>query len=179
MKRLVIAGSVLALGITGISAGNAAPAVTKITGGGQTLVPTDGGAGDTIAFTAQTDGTAEGVKGQFQYVDRTGGTGQGQQTYHGTVTCVALLTTDGPNFGVIGGYSGETPFRIDIIDNGSGKANDDANGTDMIVVRQGEDAEDGNDQGSDTALCDNEDETADATLSRGNVTIHKAKAPKG
>jgi hypothetical protein len=176
VKRLVIGAAVLALGIAGMSAGSAAPAVTKITGGGQTLVPTDGGAGDTIAFSAQTDGTAEGVKGQFQYVDRTGGTGAGQTVYHGTVTCVALLPSDGPNVGVIGGTSTEgIPFRIDVIDNGSGKAHDDANGTDLIVVRQGAAAQDGGDDGTDTALCDDEDETADADLSRGNVTIHKAK----
>jgi hypothetical protein len=173
VKRVIVAGAVLALGIAGMSASSAAPAVTKITGGGQTLVPTDGGAGDTIAFTAQTDGTPEGVKGQFQYVDRTGGTGQGQTVYHGTVTCVALLPSDGPNVGVIGGVSNGIPFRIDVIDNGQGSAADN----DLIVVRHGEDAEDGadNDDG-DTALCDDEDETADADLSRGNVTIHKAKA---
>lgn len=171
MKRLVIGVSVIGLAIAGMSTGSAAPAVTKITGGGQTLVPAEGGAGDTIAFTAQTDGTPEGVKGQFQYVDRTGGTGQGQTVHHGTVTCVALLPTDGPNVGVIGGVSEGIPFRIDVIDNGQGSADDN----DLIVVRQGAAAEDGADDDSDdTALCDNEDETADADLSRGNVKIHKA-----
>lgn len=174
MKRLLIAGTVLAVATAGMSVGSAAPAVTKITGGGQTLVPVDGGAGDTIAFTAQTDGTAEGVKGQFQYVDRTGGTGQGQTVHHGEVTCVALLTSDGPNVGVIGGTSTDgVPFRIDVIDNGQGAAAEN----DLIVVRQGDAAQDGGDDDSgDTALCDDEDETADADLSRGNVKIHKAKS---
>jgi len=175
VKRLVVTGAVLALGVAGMSAGSAAPAVTKITGGGHTLVPTDGGAGDTIAFTAQTDGTPEGVKGQFQYVDRTGGTGQGQKVYHGRVTCVALLPSDGPNVGVIGGFSDGVPFRIDVIDNGQGSAAEN----DLIVVRQGDAAQDGGDDDSgDTALCDNEDETADADLSRGNVKIHKQAAAK-
>jgi hypothetical protein len=173
MKRLVVGTTVLALGIVGMSASSAAPAITKITGGGQTLVPADGGAGDTIAFTAQTDGTPEGVKGQFQYVDRTGGTGQGQTVYHGTVTCVALLPSDGPNVGVIGGESDGVPFRIDVIDNGQGSNASN----DLIVVRHGAAAQDGgdNDQ-NDTALCDDETETANADLSRGNVKIHKAKS---
>jgi hypothetical protein len=84
---------------------------------------------------------------------------------------VALLPSDGPNVGVIGGTSNGIPFRIDVIDNGQGSAADN----DLIVVRQGPAAQDGgDDDSSDTALCDDEDETADADLSRGNVKIHKA-----
>lgn len=174
MKRVLISASVLALAVTGMSQSAAAPAVYKVTGGGQTLVPADGGAGDTIAFTAQSQGAeGEAAKGQFQYVDRTGGTGKGQETVHGTVSCVVVFSSGEGGMAAIGGYSrsGEA-FRIDVTDNGSGGGTND-----MIVVRRGAAAQDGSDQDQDdTALCDEEAENADADLSRGNVTIHKAKS---
>jgi hypothetical protein len=74
----------------------------RVTGGGQILVSEDGGAGDTIAFSAQQtrDG---GVRGQVQYVDREGGTGQGQTTYHGTVSC---LEVDGNTATLAGTWNG-------------------------------------------------------------------------
>lgn len=176
MKRILISGAVLTLAITGVSSASAAPAVYKVTGGGQTLVPAGGGAGNTIAFSAQSQGDeGSAAKGQFQYVDRKGtGTGKGQEVVHGTVSCVVVFSrTDEGGMAVIGGTSREgEPFRIDVTDDGQG-----AHGNDMIVVRRGAAAQDGGDDDSgDTALCDSEDETADVALNRGNVKIHKAKA---
>lgn len=183
MKRIVISGAVLALAISGTGLSSAAPATLKITGGGQTLVPEGGGAGDTVGFNAQLDEASNTVKGQFQFVDRTGdGTGRDGQQYHGTVTCVAAFSR--PDDGGAGGVAvfggvlrdGVTPFRVDVTDSGQGEM-----GMDMILVQMGPAAEDGadggpanSDAGSDNELCDAEDETGMA-LSRGNVTIHKAK----
>ncbi len=174
MKRVLISAAVVALAITGVTQASAAPAVTKITGGGQTLVPTTGGAGDTVGFNAQVD-DAGNVKGQFQYVDRTGGTGQGQTVQHGTVTCATVFTRpDGGGAGgvaVFGGLlrDGVTPFRVDVTDDGQGNK-----GSDMILVQTGDAARDGSDDGEDRDLCDQEDEDS-LDLSRGNVTIHKTK----
>lgn len=180
MKRTILVSAVLALGIAGTGVGSAAPATLKITGGGQTLVPDTGGAGDTVGFNAQLDEVSNTVKGQFQYVQRTGdGTGRGGQQYHGTVTCVAAFSR--PDDGGAGGvavFGGElrdgTPFRVDVTDSGQGEM-----GMDMILVQMDEAAEDGADGGptnsdseTDNELCDAEDETG-MSLSRGNVTIHK------
>src|SRR4051812_31886581 len=65
---------------------HAAPAQNKVTGGGQFLVPAGGGAGSTIAFTAQ--GTADAAKGQIQLQDRSGSP---TVRRHGTVQCVDVM----------------------------------------------------------------------------------------
>ncbi len=76
---------------------------------------------------------------------------------------------------VLGGQSraGE-PFRIDVTDDGQGR-----DAMDMISVRRGAAAQDGaDDDENDTSLCDQEDETAQMSLGRGNVKIHKEKATR-
>ncbi len=169
MKRIVISTAVLALACAGLSTASAAPAVHKVTGGGQTLVGTTG-AGNTIAFTAQSAG-AEGAdaKGQFQLQLRDGT----KETIHGTVSCVVVYSaTERGGVAVIGGQSrsGED-FRFDVVDGGEGK---DAG--DMIKLSRGAAARDGGDDDEgDTALCDTEDEAADTEFARGNVQVHKAK----
>jgi hypothetical protein len=92
------------------------------TGGGQILVG-DKGAGDTVAFTAQ--GTAEAAKGQVQYVDREGGTGQGQTVMHGTVTCIDV---QGNIARIAGTWRDGGSFGLYVEDNGEG------DGTDMIQI---------------------------------------------
>lgn len=168
MKRILVSAAVVTLAVAGVASASAAPSSTKVTGGGQTLVPAGGGAGDTIAFTAQTDGS--NVKGQFQDVDRGGtGTGQGQTVTHGYVTCVVVFGED-RGMAVIGGMSkdGTTPYRIDVTDSGQG-----AKGMDMILVRKGAEITDDNGDGD---LCDEDDRPGSLpALDRGNVTIHKAK----
>jgi hypothetical protein len=169
LKRIVISGAVLALAIGSVGISSAAPATTKITGGGQTLVPSGGGAGDTVGFNAQV-GDDGSVKGQFQYVDRTGGTGQGQSVAHGEVTCAAVFSRpEGGGSGGVAAFGGQlrdgTAFRVDVTDNGSG-----AGSTDFILVRTGQDAE-----GDNEGLCDEDDAPDSAPeLDRGNVTIHKS-----
>ena len=142
-----VAGAALAL--TGASAfagqGDAA------TGGGQILVgdagalaqeerarEADAGAGDTIAFTAQ--GTAEAATGQVQYVDREGGTGQGQTVKHGTVTCIDVK---GNVARIAGEWREGGTFGLYVEDNGEG-----GDATDMIAITPdltdcAEDREDG------------------------------------
>jgi hypothetical protein len=173
LKRVLLGAATVALACAGMIPAQAAPAVYKVTGGGQTLIG-ETGAGNTIAFSAQSQG-AEGTdaKGQFQYVDRTGGNGQDQVKAHGNVTCVVVYQgAEGmPATAVIGGETrdGEA-FRIDVTDNGAGGDGVDDN----ILVRFGPDAE-----GDEAGLCDAEDQPEDdelLTLARGNVTIHKAKA---
>jgi hypothetical protein len=181
VKRILASTAVVGLALAGMGTSTAAPAVFKVTGGGQLIdLSTESGAGDTIAFSAQSQGEeGEAAKGQFQYIDRTGGTGQAQEVIHGTVTCVVVYSTGDGGMAVIGGESraGE-PFRIDVTDNGQGGSEDD-----MVSVRRGAEAFDGSDPqdgmpgvSSDTALCDMEQEDADRLLGRGNVTIHKAKS---
>ncbi len=164
MKRIIVSAAVLSLAVAGVSSAQAAPSSTKVTGGGQTLVPVGGGAGDTIAFTAQTDGTT--VKGQFQDVDRAGtGTGQAQTVTHGVVTCVVVFGED-RGMAVIGGQAKDgTAYRIDVTDSGQG-----AQGMDMILVSRGDEITNQDD------LCNTEDAPDELpALDRGNVTIHKQK----
>ncbi len=75
---------------------------------------------------------------------------------------------------VLGGQSrAGQDFRIDVTDDGQGKDT-----MDMVSVRRGAAAQDGDDDGTDTNLCDQEEETAEMSLGRGNVKIHKTKATR-
>lgn len=124
----------------------------RATGGGQVLIGTRGGAGDTIAFTAQNRSTN---LGQVQYVDRTA---TGQTVLHGTVTCLAVSGT----MAKIGGEWGDGgTFQIIVIDNGEGAAASD----DVVTVQNG-----------DPATCSNEDNDDDdpIALARGNAQVYDA-----
>lgn len=172
ITRIALGATVLALGIAGTGTGSAAPAVNKVTGGGQITTAGMQGAGSTVAFTAQSQG-AEGsaAKGQFQLQLRDGAA---KETIHGTISCVVIFaaTMEGmPGMAVLGGESrdGEA-FRIDVTDDGQGNGS-----MDMLLVQRGAAALDGADDGQDTALCDQEEEAANMSLGRGNVKIHKAK----
>jgi hypothetical protein len=173
IRNFVIAAFVLALAIPGFA--SAGSANDRATGGGQiffTFENEDGepsanedivGAGDTIAFTAQ-EGQG-GVKGQVQFIDRTGGTGQGQVKLHGTVTC---LEVEG-NTARIGGTavrnddeSRGSEFQILVVDNGEGAANLEG---DQIAF-----------QFVDSPDCQEQDGEDDyqTTLARGNVQVYDA-----
>jgi hypothetical protein len=125
----------------------------KVTGGGQILLSTDAkGAGSTIAFTAQ--GTAEGAKGQVQYIDRSAG---GKEKFHGSVTCLDVQGT----YGVIGGTltKGATEdapyFVVRVVDNGQG-------GGDMVEFNASGDA----------PACDaGDDNQPEMALGRGNAQV--------
>jgi hypothetical protein len=178
MKRIIVSGAVLALAIAGVQAATAAPAVYKVTGGGQIIEVGATGAGSTLAFTAQSQGEeGSAAKGQFQYVNRTAGTGQAQEVVHGTISCVVVYTwpsAEAGGFAVLGGKSrGGEDFRIEVTDDGQG-----GDTLDMISVRRGAAARDGEDQDeNDSSLCDQESETDSLAFGRGNVKIHKNGAP--
>ena len=112
--------AVAALALSSVSA--TAGSGDKATGGGQTLVGTNGGPGSTIAFTAQQGtGDSTSAKGQVQYIERDNtavvARGQGDK-FHGVVDC---LEVDG-DFAVIGGYRKGGPstadrFVLRVVDN--------------------------------------------------------------
>ena len=102
MKRLLVGGAVLALGIAGTGLSQAAaPTGFKVTGGGQIIAdPQAGGPGDTVGFNAQeldgddprsTGDDNDLARGQFQYVPRgasAGGQQEADEKFHGVVTCL-------------------------------------------------------------------------------------------
>lgn len=180
--RMILAGATVAALAVPVVAG-AAPAVTKVTGGGQTLVDSEGNSlgKDTIGFNAQTDGTNH--KGQVQFVDRAD---DGSQTqYHGDVTCISLAretNEDGsqgdpiPNAAVITGkwrkINGKTAppagaafFELYVQDNGEGA---NASGADIVTMQPHLAA----DPGCSTSAPADEDVVE---LARGNVQFHKGK----
>ena len=149
----LVLGLVAAMAISVAAAGNAGSG-PKVTGGGQTDVGTSG-AGDTIALTAQEN--TRGVIGQVQYIDREGGTGQGQIVYHGVVTC---LKVEGNVADLSGVWRDGGEFEIIVEDNGSG------DGTDIITIAE---------EAVDPECGDDDDEDGEeSALGRGNVTVHPA-----
>jgi hypothetical protein len=137
-------------------AASAGSPTDRATGGGQVLIGTRGGAGDTIAFTAQ---DRETNPGQVQYIDRTA---EGQTRYHGTVACLMVME----NVAYIGGTweeQGAGNFNLYVEDNGEGA---NAAGADMIFI----------DEAADNPMCDfDEPEDEDQLdLARGNAQVYDA-----
>lgn len=143
---LAAASAFLAAGVASASQQDAA------TGGGQVLVGTKG-AGDTIAFTAR--GSITGADGQIQYVDRDGGTGEGQTTYHGTISCVEAV---GNVAKMAGTWTDGGTFQLYVEDNGEGAAADD----DVVTLMPGEEP---------TCDFDEPDDDDKVALSRGNSQV--------
>ncbi len=149
--RITLFVGLIAAMALGISTIGTAASGDKVTGGGQTDVGTNG-AGDTIAFTVQEN--SQGLIGQVQYVDREGGTGQGQVVYHGTPTC---LVVEGKVANFAGVWRDGGEFEIVVEDNGSGA------GQDLIGIAP---------QAADPECGDDENEETTGALARGNVTVH-------
>jgi hypothetical protein len=137
-----VAGVALALSGVSASAGQGDAA----TGGGQILVGSDGGAGSTIAFTAQ--GTAEAGRGQVQYVDRSG---EEQVVQHGTVTCIDV---QGNVARIAGEWRDGGTFGLYVQDNGEG------DGSDMIAVTP-----------NLTDCAEDRDDDDPTGLARGNAQV--------
>lgn len=162
LKRIVVSGAVLALAIGGAGVASAEkPTGLKVTGGGQIIADSQGGgAGDTVGFVAQQ--TAEGARGQFQFVPRGESTNDSapEEKFHGVVTC---LESTGPNSARFGGTvrDGAQAFTVDVTDNGQPNDGED----DMILVRL-----------TGAPCADNPEGDGDEEellrLGRGNVKIH-------
>jgi hypothetical protein len=149
----------LAAGIAAVAAvpvaAQAGSGTDRATGGGQTLVGTQG-AGNTIAFTAQ--GTQDAARGQVQVVNREAGTGRQQVRFHGTVTCLRVEGNTAELAGV--GRDGGA-FTLYVVDNGEG-ANAD---NDLISFTRVADPS-----------CDRDDSDDDGSveLARGNAQVYDA-----
>ena len=110
MKRLLVTGAALAIGIAGMGVSNAAkpddagnggaPTGFKVTGGGQIIAEGAEGPGDTVGFNAQevagddpatTQDDDDAARGQFQYIQRgadEAGNTPANDSFHGVVTCL-------------------------------------------------------------------------------------------
>ena len=153
-RALAAALVVVALPVTVAMAGSPND---RVTGGGQTLIGTQG-AGNTIAFTAQ--GTSDAAKGQVQVVDRSAGTGQSQDGWHGVVDCLAVSG----NAAEIIGHKRDDPadlFSVYVMDNGEGVAADN----DLVLLNEDPD---------DTCGIDDDDDDAAVELARGNAQVYDA-----
>lgn len=155
--RRTLGAVLLLVAVPAVLAGAAAKGsrTDRATGGGQIMVGTRG-AGDTIAFTAQ--GTPEAGKGQVQVVDRTGGTGQGQTKFHGTVTC---LNVEGNMAKLAGTANDNGTFTLFVVDNGEGGNAD----SDLITLDR---------QSDPTCEFNDDDEDNAVDLARGNAQVYDA-----
>jgi hypothetical protein len=163
VKRLLVGGAVLALGIAGTGLSQAAqPTGYKVTGGGQSFPSAAdvSGAGDTIGFNAQQEGEGPDARGQVQYVDRENG--KQVANIHGTVTCLTV-TGEQATIGGIITRGGETGFfQLDVIDSGQ-----ENRGTDMIVFQEVDEEPE----------CDAPEDLEDSpVLARGNIKIHEPRS---
>lgn len=161
MRRIgvvAIVGATLATALA-IPAASAGSNTDRATGGGQVLVGTRG-AGDTIAFTAR--GTAATAQGQVQYVDRVGGTGRDQTTYHGTVLCLDVV---GNTAKIAGEWRDGGNFQLFVKDNGEGGAVE----RDVVVIAPL----------ADEPTCDFDEPTEEnqTALARGNAQVYDHDGP--
>ena len=156
MKKFLVVGAAL-LAAVPASVAMGGSSTDRATGGGQVLIGTRGGAGDTIAFTAQD--RADNL-GQVQYIDRTA---TGQTRYHGTVECVVVED----NVAFIAGTwrnQGAGDFQLYVEDNGEGA---NASESDVVVM----------DELADDPTCDFDDpgDNPDFALARGNAQVYDAE----
>lgn len=146
----VLLATAAAGGVFLINGGATAAQPASATGGGQTMVGSQG-AGDTIAFTAR-NGADGQPTGQVQYVDRTDGTGQNQTVWHGTVNC---FEASGNTARIAGTWNNDgSAFYLYVQDNGEG------DGSDIVAFTQ---------QGDGTCAQDPGD--GNFSLARGNAQV--------
>ena len=157
MKLKIMLAAVAAVALAIPLVATAGSGTDRATGGGQVLIGTRGGAGDTIAFTAQDRATN---LGQIQYIDRTA---IGQTRYHGTVLCVDIMG----NTALIAGTwrnQGDGNFNLYVEDNEQGA---NALESDMIFIEETAD--------NPTCDFDEPDEQDQLALARGNVQVYDAQ----
>ena len=162
-SKKVAVSLVVGLGLLAPAAA-AAPAVEKVTGGGQIIADGAKGPGDTIAFTAQRAAAdSDAARGQLQFNQRS----TGLKT-HGIVDCLDVVSrSDEGGMAVLGGCYRDEPaqrFRVYVTDNGQGSAAEN----DLVMFEVV-------DESDDRADCEPEDDSFEdlPVLGRGNVKIHK------
>lgn len=156
MKLFKLFGVALVAVVAASSLAGAGSPRDRVTGGGQTLVGTKG-AGNTIAFTIQ--GSGDAVKGQFQYVDRTAGTGRAQDSWHGVPKCLEVVGNMAKS--VIERRDTGDLYELIVVDNGEGSAADN----DIVALSQDDDVSCGD---------DDDDDDQDTELARGNAQVYDA-----
>lgn len=159
MKFAKFGAVVAALLVVGAAGAYGAGSDTdRVTGGGQILFDTQTtGAGNTIAFTMQ--GAGSDVKGQFQYVDRSGGTGQAQDSWHGAPVC--LEVNGNAAKAVIERRDNGALYELVVVDNGQGSAAED----DVVTLSTDEEP---------TCGSDDDDDDNNTSLGRGNIQVYDA-----
>lgn len=158
LLRSVTAVAILLVAISGIAAARKGADTDRAQGGGQILFDTQTtGAGNTIAFTLQ--GAGEDATGQFQYVDRSGGVGQSQDSWHGSPVC--LEVSGNMAKAVIERNDDGALYELILIDNGQGDASDD----DIVTLTTDEEPSCGS---------DDDDDDSNTSLGRGNIQIYDA-----
>jgi hypothetical protein len=110
VKRLLVGGAVLALGITGTGLAQAESGF-KVTGGGQALASSSNtsGPGDTYGFNAQeveSEEDEDAAKGQFNTIQRAGGdTSKGRGEHiKGEVNCLVSISNGEDGVARFGGF---------------------------------------------------------------------------
>ena len=157
VRRLMTAAATLVALAAMPVAAQAGSDTDRATGGGQILLGTKG-AGNTVTFTAR--GTETAATGRVTFIDRSAGTGQLQEKFHGIVTC---LRVDG-NAAEISGTERDTgeAFNLRVIDNGEGAAAEN----DVIQFDRVDEPGCGDD--------DSDDEDPQFELGRGNAQVYDA-----
>ena len=158
MRRLLTAAAtVAAVAALPVSA-LAGSSTDRATGGGQIIFDSEGGAGNTVTFTAR--GTEEAATGRVTFIDRSAGTGEAMEKFHGIVTC---LRVEG-NGAEISGTERDTgeAFNLRVIDNGQGAAAED----DVVQFDRVDEPGCGDD--------DSDDEDPQFALGRGNAQVYDA-----
>ena len=162
-RTTLIAGLAVAAAIGGTA--NAGSSVDRATGGGQVVINTSGGPGDTITFQARNtgDGT-DAATGSVNMIDSnpdsTTAKGQGFH-FQGTVECLMVSGTTAKLAGTGTGPDGNpTAFTLLVQDNGEGLGDND-----MIAFNY-----------VDSPDCSrqNGDDNGNTELARGNAQVYDA-----
>ena len=158
LLRTTVAAALLLVAISGFAVARKGGPVDRAQGGGQILFDTQTtGAGNTIAFTIR--GAGEAVNGQFQYVDRSGGVGQAQDSWHGSPVC--LEVSGNMAKAVISRNDTGDLYELILVDNGQGDASED----DVVTLTTDEEP---------TCGSDDDDDDDNTSLGRGNIQIYDA-----
>ena len=155
--RTLAAAALLLVAVSGFAAARRG-SEDRAQGGGQILFDTQTtGAGNTIAFVIQ--GSGSDVRGQFQYVDRSGGVGQNQDSWHGSPVC--LEVSGNMAKAVISRNDDGSLYELILVDNGQGEGSDD----DVVTLTTDEEP---------TCGSDDDDDDNNTSLGRGNIQIYDA-----